>query len=104
MTDLYGWVVALGLLVLLFGLFARWFHRRWYFTQPLTAVVIGVLVGPAGLGALTLPTGIGESRFLQEVARITLAVADMGVALRLPSGYPVDTGGRSRSYSGRAWC
>ena len=88
MTDLYGWLVAFGLLILLFGVFAKWFHKRWYFTQPLTAVVIGVLVGPAGLGLLTFPAG-NQTRLLQEIARVTLAVADMGVALRLPSGYIV---------------
>lgn len=52
-------------------------------------MALGALVGPAGLGVLTLPTGIAESRFLQEIARVTLAVADVGVALRLPSEYPV---------------
>lgn len=88
MTDLYGWVTAFGLLALLFGVFAKWFHERWYFTQPLTAVVLGVLVGPAGLGLLTFPAE-NQTRLLQEIARVTLAVADMGVALRLPSGYIV---------------
>lgn len=47
-------MIAFGLLILLFGAFAKWFHERWYFTQPLTAVVLGVLMGPAGLSLLTV--------------------------------------------------
>lgn len=39
MTDLYEWITA-------FGLFAKWFHERWYFTQPLTAIALSIVIGP----------------------------------------------------------
>lgn len=60
-----------------------------YLTEPLTGVVLGAIIGPAGLGLLSLSIAGDQPRLLQEVSRVTLAVADMGVALRLPSGYPL---------------
>lgn len=56
--------------------------------EPLAALVFGVVVGPYGLDVITLDAfGIERGILLEETARITLAIALMGVALRLPHGY-----------------
>ena len=89
MPALYRWLFAAGVLVLLLGLLQKWFQQKWYLTEPLTAVALGIGLGPAGLALLNLPPATDSPRVLTEVARVTLAVADMGVALRLPRGYPV---------------
>lgn len=90
MAALYRWLFAAGVLVLLLGLFQKWFQERWYLTEPLTAVALGVAFGPAGVGLLNLPAAAESPRVLTDVTRMTLAVADMGVALRLSRGYPFD--------------
>jgi len=89
MNGLYSWLLLFGLVVLLLGVFTKWFQKRWYLTEPLMGVVLGVILGPAGLGLLSLSVTGNQTQLLQEVSRVTLAVADMGVALRLPSGYPL---------------
>ena len=56
-------------------------------SEPLVAVLVGIAVGPAGLGLLELGQ-LGESKaLLEQIARLTLAVAVMGAALRLPGEY-----------------
>ncbi len=89
MAALYRWLFAAGVLILLLGLLQKWFQERWYLTEPLTAVALGITLGPAGLQLLNLPPPADSPRVVTQVARVTLAVADMGVALRLPRGYPV---------------
>ncbi|MFC7142786.1 cation:proton antiporter [Halosimplex aquaticum] len=90
MASAYRWLFAAGVLVLLLGLFQKWFQERWFLTEPLTAVALGIALGPAGLQLLNLPPAADSSRILTQVSRVTLAVADMGVALRLSRGYPVE--------------
>ena len=85
----YRWLFAAGVLILLLGLLQKWFQEKWYLTEPLTAAALGITLGPAGLQLLNLPPAADSPRVVTQVARITLAVADMGVALRLPRGYPV---------------
>jgi sodium/hydrogen antiporter len=57
-------------------------------SAPLLALGLGVLLGPAGADALD-PARWGPPplRLLEEMARLTLAIALMGVALRLPRGF-----------------
>ncbi len=57
--------------------------RDWPVSEPLLALVLGVLVGPQVLGWIDL--GAGErAPLLEEVARALLAISLMGVALRFP--------------------
>ena len=90
MTALYRWLFVAGILVLLLGLFQKWFQERWWLTEPLTALALGIVAGPVGLQLLNLLPAADSPRVLTQVSRVTLAVADMGVALRLPRGYPVN--------------
>lgn len=56
--------------------------------SPLAALVFGIVVGPYGLDVITLEAfGMEPGILLEEAARITLAIALTGVALRLPHGY-----------------
>lgn len=89
MVALYRWLFAAGVLVLLLGLLQKWFQQTWFLTEPLTAVALGIAIGPPGLGLLNLPPAADFPQVMKQVARVTLAVADMGVALRLPRGYPI---------------
>ncbi|NHN58721.1 MULTISPECIES: cation:proton antiporter [Halorussus] len=90
MSALFRWLFVAGVLVLLLGLLQKWFQERWWLTEPLTALALGIVAGPVGLQLLNLPPAADSPRVLTQVSRVTLAVADMGVALRLPRGYPVD--------------
>lgn len=90
MASAYRWLFVAGVLVLLLGLVQKWFQEKWWATEPLTAVALGVAAGPLGLGLLDLPPAADSPRVVTEVTRVAVAVADVGVALRLPRGYPVD--------------
>lgn len=55
---------------------------------PLVALVFGIVAGPYGLEVIALEDfGVKPGILLEEAARITLAIALTGVALRLPHGY-----------------
>lgn len=73
-------VGALGLVVA--ALSAR--LRRLPLSEPLLALVLGVLMGPAALGLLDLPPVTEDHTTMHEASRILLAVAVMAVALRYP--------------------
>jgi NhaP-type Na+/H+ or K+/H+ antiporter len=60
--------------------------RRLPVTEPVLALLAGVLVGPAVLGWLDLPTLVEQHHTLHEGTRILLAISVMGVALRYPFG------------------
>ncbi len=53
-------------------------------SEPLLAVVVGVLAGPQVLGWVVLPELGGGSHELREVAVVLLAVSMMAIALRYP--------------------
>ncbi|WP_157596583.1 cation:proton antiporter domain-containing protein [Saccharomonospora saliphila] len=79
-------LAVIGSAVLLIGLLSDPLKRRWL-SGPLLALVLGVLLGPHVTGVLD-PARWGEvSTLLEEVARLTVAVSLMGIALRLPRGY-----------------
>lgn len=73
-------VGALGVVVA--ALSAR--LRRLPLSEPLLALVAGVLLGPAVAGVLTTPTILDDHKTFHEATRLLLAVSVMGVALRYP--------------------
>lgn len=75
-------LAAIGAVVLLIGLGSRALKRS-PFQEPLVAVAVGIAVGPYGLAWLDPARWGEEDAFLEHAARLTLAVALMGVALRL---------------------
>ncbi len=63
--------------------------RRSILSEPLVALLLGVLLGPAALNLLD-PAGWGsQGAILEQAARLTLAISLMGVALRLPKREPL---------------
>lgn len=54
-------------------------------SEPLVALVIGVLLGRQVTGALSLPTLLDDHALMHEATRLLLAVSVMSVALRYPS-------------------
>lgn len=74
--------------VLALGLVAGYIKNRLWVAEPLICLVVGILVGPAMLRALT-PAELGwqPDPHLKGVAHLTLGIAVMGAALRLPANY-----------------
>lgn len=82
MSQMNVALATIGTVVLLIGLWSRALKRS-PFQEPLVAVLVGIAVGPYGLGWLDPARWGEENAFLEHAARLTLAVALMGVALRL---------------------
>lgn len=59
--------------------------ERWSITPPLLGLLAGIVLGPQLLDAASIPAGDASS-VMQLAARLLLAVALMGIALR----YPID--------------
>ena len=90
---LYVSLAAVGGLLLLLGMLGGLLKERTPVSEPLIALIAGVLVGPAALGLLNLADLGNQALILEEAALVTLGVALVGVALRLPIGYSSATGG-----------
>lgn len=76
-----------GAVTLVLGLSAGIIKNRLYISEPIIAVASGILVGPAALG-LFEPEQWGDPVcMLQEISRVTLAIALMTIALQLPDRY-----------------
>lgn len=58
--------------------------RRWPVTEPLIALLAGIILGPAVLGVLDLPDIVADHSSLHTGAEILLAISVMGIALRYP--------------------
>jgi sodium/hydrogen antiporter len=77
-----GWLLLTGALAVGVASVSRWLDRQ-PVSEPLLAVVVGVLAGPQVLGVVEVPGGDGSAA-LEFVSRVTLAVAMMAIALRYP--------------------
>jgi NhaP-type Na+/H+ or K+/H+ antiporter len=87
LRELYVSLAAVGGLLLLLGMLGGLLKERTPVSEPLIALLAGVLIGPAALGLLDL-AGLGnETLILEQAALVTLGIALVGVALRLPVGY-----------------
>ena len=87
MHDLYVALAVIGSLLLVMGLFTGLINNTAHASEPLVALLAGVLVGPAVLDWLNL-SAVGEQEvILEQASLVTLAVALVGVALRLPVGF-----------------
>ena len=87
MRELYVSLAAVGGLLLLLGVLGGLLKERTPVSEPLIALLAGVLIGPAALGLLDLARLGNETVILEEAALVTLGIALVGVALRLPMGY-----------------
>src|SRR5918995_6955707 len=87
LRELYVSLAAVGGLLLLLGVVGGLLKERTPISEPLIALIAGVLIGPAVLGLLDLAALGDQTVILEEAALLTLGVALVGVALRLPVGY-----------------
>lgn len=87
MHDLYVALAVIGGLLLVLGLLTGLINNTAYASEPLIALLAGVLIGPAALDWLSL-SAVGDQKvILEQASLVTLAVALVGVALRLPVGF-----------------
>ena len=87
MSQLNLALLVVGGLILVIGLLSG-LVRRSLLSEPLLALLIGVLLGPYTLGLLDVAGWGDQETILEQAARLTLAIGLMGVALRLPKGEP----------------
>lgn len=88
MTEFNIAIAVVGTTILVLGLLSNYFRQQWWASDPLIALIIGILVGPAVLGVVNTETWVFTSEeLLEQLSRLTLAVGLMGVALRLPNRY-----------------
>jgi sodium/hydrogen antiporter len=88
LSELNISLAVVGALVLFIGLFSEPLKRS-FLSGPMLALAVGVLLGPALFGVLDPARWGRQEIILEQAARLTLAVALMGIALRLPAGYPL---------------
>jgi NhaP-type Na+/H+ or K+/H+ antiporter len=87
LSELNLALLVVGGLILVIGLFSG-LIRRSLLSEPLVALLIGILLGPYALGLLDVAGWGSQETILEQAARLTLAIGLMGVALRLPRGEP----------------
>jgi sodium/hydrogen antiporter len=87
LNVLYMSLALVGGLLLLIGMLAGVVKERAPFSEPLIALVAGVLIGPAAFGVLDLAEVGEKAPILEQAALVTLGIALVGAALRLPVGY-----------------
>ena len=79
-------LAAVGSLLLVLGLFTSLINHIGFLSEPLLALLAGVMIGPVVFDLLDTSLGNQET-ILQQAALLTLGVALMGTALRLPASY-----------------
>ncbi len=87
MSELNIALTAVGGLLLVLGMLTTFIKNTILVSEPLLVLLAGVLFGPAALDLLNLADFGDPEAILEDPARLTLAVALMGVALRLTRGY-----------------
>lgn len=80
-------LLTISSLIILLGLFSK-FKQRVFLSDPIVALLVGFGLGPSILGWIKLSDWGEPEVILEQGARLTLAIQLMGVALRLPRGYP----------------
>ncbi len=79
-------VVIMGA-ILLSGLFSALIKDSFLPSVPILMLILGIIIGPQGLGLLSLGPLSEQYQIIEEVCRITLAISLMGVALRIPRSF-----------------
>ncbi|MCB8839349.1 sodium:proton antiporter [Aurantimonas sp. VKM B-3413] len=88
--DLNAALLIAGGAVLVLGILSGYVKNRLWITETALCLLVGVIIGPAVLNFVDMSDTPGD-RFvvMQEVARLTLGLAVMGAALRLPAGFEI---------------
>ena len=88
MWELNVALVTIGVLTLVLSLIAGLMHSKVYFlSEPMAAVILGVVIGPLGLDLISLSNWGDPFTIIEQFARLTVGLAVMAAALRLPQRY-----------------
>lgn len=87
MTDFHIAILCTTAVVLVLGLTSGLFKSTLPLSEPMVAIAVGAAVGPWGFGWLRLEALGDPHVLLEQVARLTIAVAVVTAAVRLPRGY-----------------
>ncbi|WP_436348785.1 cation:proton antiporter domain-containing protein [Natronorubrum sp. FCH18a] len=88
MQELNIALVTIGGLTLALSLISGLMRNRVYFlSEPMAAVILGIVIGPLGLDLLELAHWGDPFTILEQFSRITVGLAVMAAALRLPQRY-----------------
>ncbi|MCY2685620.1 cation:proton antiporter [Salinimicrobium sp. TH3] len=82
--DLMLVVFFISFLIILSGAFFKKIHNI-SVTEPLLALILGVLVGPEVLNIIKSSDSVSEFKVLEYACQFTIAMALMATALRLPT-------------------
>ncbi len=85
--DINVLLMAIGGTLLFLELTAGYLKFYLYMSEPIIATFIGILIGPHLLNLVDLRNFEYHNIFIEEIARLTLAVTLMGVAFRLPRNF-----------------
>lgn len=81
-------LVTIGTLTLVMSLGAGLIHGKVYFlSEPMAAVVLGIVIGPSGFGLVRLSLWGDTFTIIEQFARLTVGLAVMAAALRIPQRY-----------------
>jgi NhaP-type Na+/H+ or K+/H+ antiporter len=81
-------LLTLSGLVILLGSFSSVLKQRLFLSEPIVALLVGVILGPLVSGAVNLSDWGNPNVILEQGARLAIAIQLIGAALRLPPGYP----------------
>lgn len=84
--EFNAFIAILGGVLLALAVASGFIRNRWYVSEPVLAMAVGILIGP-GLGLFDLESLGGTMPVVEQVARVTLGIALMDVALTLPRCY-----------------
>ena len=89
LPDPWLLIFIVTVLLLLLGTTSGLVNSQLWMSEPLVCALVGVALGPYALGLIHLdPANDPTARaFLREAARITLAIAVLASAIRLPRGW-----------------
>ncbi len=91
MIIAHPWLLsfAIASVLLVLGATSGLVNSRLWISEPLVCAACGVAIGPLGLGLLTLDPAHNPQAhaFLREAARLTLSIAVLAAAMRLPRGW-----------------
>ncbi|MGD8832395.1 MAG: cation:proton antiporter [Pseudomonadales bacterium] len=87
MNHMDSALLFFGALLLVLGLTSGLIKNRWHVSEPAVALAAGIIIGPQVLDWFDL-AGWGDPQvLLRDVARLTLSLALLDVALTLPTDY-----------------
>lgn len=88
MHDFYVGVLIISLLMVALSAASGLVNNKLWLSEPMLCIVIGIVAGPVCFGWIDETTHhSGTTVMTIEAARLALAIAVVGAALRLPAGY-----------------